>query len=928
MRSLPSLVLTSSALTLAASLASCDGGGSDTTPTPDPAACVEAALPLQNARSFTLGETFYLPRPLAAEGCPADPAWEVASAPDGSANVVYDTGSPNPRFTPDVPGDYVLRLAGADGVEVQLRSVARTPAERFRNHYLTPLFGAAVVGDDVWTANGASYTVTHLVKDAGGALSKVEEIPVADWPAAVASHPSSPVVLVAQRGADTLGFIDKARGVLEDALWVGDEPTGIVLSPDGARAYVSLATQRQVAVVDLASRVVEGRVDVGFDPRAMALSAGGERLFVASYRSGNKEKDTYGKYGEADDQDLWVVDTEKLAVTETLSGVSADLRAISLSEDGAELFVAATNGDPIPSQTEVGALPFVHEAIVIGADPAKSGFGTVLRRADLTRQDGSAGPLVNPSGILASGDTLWVAGESSEEVVALDRATLAEKLRAPVGRGARQIVPLGDDGTVAVHCYQSFDLHVLGPDGTPKQVIELTEDPRPADVALGEWVFTRPGGEVRNNHACMSCHIETQNDGQIWRFGPMIWHNVRPLNLLGATTPLEWGAYVSSPENFGYQGPASIMGRPAEPEEALGLEAFLSSLLGAPAATDGTRLDGSFSEAGLRGKGVFEGKGTCSSCHRPPLYTSRILVAEGKSGVEADVPTLLGAYRHGVYFVAGGARDLASAVDVAVDYVGVSLSDAEKQDLLQFLRELTAKKVAPLGLWPDIGTNQAVYPDIEPWALFSEPVDDTQPGKTAQEIASEYVQLLDASGEPVAAQVLVEGARVRLVPDAPLTAGEKYEFVVKEGLPFRSGGVWWGDWKAPFTVASPPVADLVGELTLKVSTFGPDGPVTLLFTLVPQDPEPGGLSYVIVPETFAQQQRQEVWVRLSGEDFFMESFAFPVSPGAVGDATDVVGKVTGVDPVTGNVTLIEGTMTLGAPGLEFPGIEIEITAKM
>ncbi|MEZ4298735.1 MAG: hypothetical protein R3B70_27540 [Polyangiaceae bacterium] len=906
-------------------LASCDGAETETSP--EPSSCVEAALPLQNARAFTLGETFYLPRPLEGAGCPENAAWAVKSAPAGSLNTVHAGEGAHPRFTPDVAGDYVLSVDGVEGSEIALRSVARTPAERFRNHYLTPLFGAEAGGGDVWTANGASYTVTHLAAKGGGSLEKVSEIPVGDWPAAIALPPSSPYVLVVQRGADSLGFIHKERGVLEDALWVGDEPVGVALSPDGGTAYVSLATQRQVAVVDLASRAVKGRIDVGFDPRALAVSPDGKWLFVASYRSGNKEKDTYGNYGANDDQDLWIVDTEKLSVAKTLTGISADLRAIALSADGKELFVAATNGDPIPTQTDPEALPFVHEAIVIDADPASASFGEVLRRRDLLRQDDSAGPLVNPAGVLVSGDTLWVAGESSEEVVALDRATLAEKFRAPVGRGARKIVPLGDDGTVAVHCYQSFDLHVISPEGAVLQVVSLTDDPRPADVATGEWVFSRPGGEIRNNHACLSCHIETQTDGQNWRFGPNIWHNVRPLNLLGATTPLEWGAYVSSPENFGYQGPASIMGRPAEPEEAEGLSAFLGSLLGAPAGTDTTLPDGSYSEAGLRGKDIFEGKGTCFSCHTAPLYTNRTLIKKGKSGVEADVPTLLGAYRHGVYFVAGGARDLDAAVDTATAYVGVDLTAGEKQDLVTFLGELTAKKVAPLGLWPDIDTNKAVYPDIEPWALFSEPVDDTDPERSAQELAAEYVVLLDSAKEPVAGQVLVEGTRLRFVPDAPLTPGEKYEFVVKSGLPFRSGGVFWGDWKAPFEVAKPAAGDLTGDLTMTINTANQDGPVTLVFTMQEMDPEPGGLTYVVIPETFATQQRQEAWARVSGEDFVMESFAFPIGPTAVGDARDVVGTVTEVDSATGNITKIEGTMTLGAPGFSFKGIPFVITPK-
>ena len=328
---------------------------------------------------------------------------------------------------------------------------------------------------------------------------------------------------------------------------------------------------------DLERRAVVARVPVGFDPRALALSADGARLFVASYRSGNLQDGPMGMRKPETDQDLWVIDTTALTVKTTVRSVSADLRALALSPDGAELYVAATDGDTIPSQADVGVKSFVHQVNVLAADPAKPDYGKVLRSADLSRQASSGGPLVNPGGVLAVGATLFVAAEGSDTVAILDRATLAEKRRVAVGAGPRQLVDLGD-GTVAVHCFQSFEVVVLGATGDLVARLKLTEDPRPAAIALGETVFNRPGGAYATNHACASCHVETQNDGMVWRFGPAVWHNVRPLQLLDATTPIEWGAYVSNTANFGIQGPSSIMARPPTQEESQGVAAFLSSL--------------------------------------------------------------------------------------------------------------------------------------------------------------------------------------------------------------------------------------------------------------------------------------------------------------------------------------------------------------
>jgi hypothetical protein len=873
-----------------------------------------------------LGETFYLPRMTGAAGCPADAAWEVESAPAESRNAVHHAGAPEPRFTPDAAGDYAFRLRGVAGAEVALRVVEEPPAARFRNHYLTPLYGAALVGDELWTANGASYTVTRLAPE-GSAWVKQGEVTVGSWPAAIAWRDPLPYAVVAQRGADTIGFIDRARGVLEDALWVGDEPTGLAISPGADRLYVTLPTMGQLAVVDLARREVTARVDLGFDPRAVALSPDGARLFVASYRSGNPQKDVNGSYGDAGDQDLWIVSTETLEVERTIGGVSADLRALSLSDDGAELYVAATDGDPVPSQADPAAKPFIHEVVALGADPAAPSYGEVLRRVDLTRDDASTGPAVAPAGLLAAGETLWVAVESSNAVLALDRVTLKEKARHAVGAGPRQLVALDAAGTVGVHCHQSLELWTVPPPGGAPAAVQLTADPRPADVALGERVFSRPGKGFAENHACASCHLEAQNEGMIWRFGQDVSANIRPLQLLDATTPIGWDGYVSSTDNFGYQGPSSIVASPPTPEEALGLKAFLGSLIGPPRATGHTRVDGSYTEAGLRGKALFEGKATCAGCHAPPLYTSRALIESGKSGVPADVPSLLGVYRHGVYFYGGQARSLEAAVEVALDYVEVDLAAGERADLVAFLRELTPKGAAPLAIWPDIDSDEGVYPDVTPWVSFSEPIDDTRPDRTAPELAAEHLVLERDSGERVAGRVEIDGLRLRFVPDAPLEAGAAYMFRVLPGLPFRAGGDLSAERSARFQVAQPPAGAFPAVMLMTAHVPGPGGQVfPLEKRLELGERMPGADTLRIIPQVYGTQQRQDVWARIDGDRFLMQGFAIPVSPsGAVGDAGDVRGTVTEVDVATGTIKRIEGTLKIRAPGRVVPDIEIEIT---
>lgn len=889
--------------------------------------CVATALPLQNARSFTLGETFYLPR-LSGAACPASAEWEMSSAPSDSKSRVYMQGAPEPRFTPDRPGIYRFRPSAGAGAEIELNVVNRSARERFRNHYLPALYGAARVGEEIWTANGATYTVTRTRRASDGRWEAAQEIPVGSWPAAVAWRSPLPYAIVAQRGADTVGFVDRERGVLEDALWVGDEPTGLALSPDATKLYVSLPTTRQIAVVDLATRAVVARVEVGFDPRSLAISADGERLFVASYRAGNREKDLKGTYGPSDGQALWTVDTKSLAVVDAVPSLSAVHRAIALSEDGKELYVAATDGDPIPSQGDASAKPFVHEAIVLGVGTGGIAPGGPLRRADLTRQAGSGGPAVSPAAIVAKGDTLWVSAESSGLVVALDRQTLAEKARVQVGAGVRQLLAL-DDGSIAAHCTQTNELWFLDAAAKPLGSVALVkEDGRSPAVALGEHVFTRPGGNFGTNHGCASCHTEAENDGMVWRFGNGLWDNVRPLQLLSATTPVGWAAYVSNTQVFGYTGPSSIVSRPATPEEADAMDSFLASLIGAPRATGRTRLDGSFTEAGARGKALFESKAQCATCHKPPLYTTREVVPVGKSGVPADVPTLLGVYRHAAFFVKGSARRLEQAVEVAVQFVGVPLSDAEKADIVEFLYELTPKGGAPLGIWPDIDSAEGVEPGVTPWVEFADPVDASRPGTSAAEAAKPFVKLETAEGSVVPGRVEVDGWRVRFVPDAPLARGATYVFRVLPGLPFQSGGELDAERRTQFQTAAAPAGAWPATAAMQVQLSFPPGAPPTPVPLLLQAKSPGTasepLGVVIAPTALAMQQRQPAWVRVDGERALMAPFALPVTPTAVANASQVTGRITSAEG--GGIRKIEGTLRLTGPGIDLPGVPFTIEA--
>jgi hypothetical protein len=300
----------------------------------------------------------------------------------------------------------------------------------------------------------------------------------------------------------------------------------------------------------------------------------------------------------------------------------------------------------------------------------------------------------------------------------------------------------------------------------------------------------------------------------------------------------------------------------------------------------------------------------------------------GKSGVPADVPTLLGVYRHATFFVKGGARRLESAVEVAAQFVGVPLSDAEKADIVEFLYQLTPKGGAPLGIWPDIDSAEGVEPSVNPWVEFADPVDASRPGVSAAEAAKPFVKLETADGNAVSGHVEVDGWRVRFVPDAPLARGAAYVFRVLQGLPFQSGGELDAERRSRFQTAMAPMGTWPATAAMQVQLSFPPGapptPVPLLLqarsSAGPSEP----LSVVIAPTALATQQRQPAWVRLDGDRVMIAPFALPVTPTAVANASQVTGRVTSAEG--GIVRKIEGTLRLSGPGIDLPGVPFAIDA--
>jgi cytochrome c peroxidase len=116
------------------------------------------------------------------------------------------------------------------------------------------------------------------------------------------------------------------------------------------------------------------------------------------------------------------------------------------------------------------------------------------------------------------------------------------------------------------------------------------------------------------------------------------------------------------------------------------------------------RRRGSFDrDASGRGKGVFEAKGKCATCHVPPLYTEpgNNLHTPAEVGVDAfqadRSPThmyrtapLAGLWSHqrGGFYHDGRFATLRDVIDHYNDLLQLGLTDREKANLIEYLKSL------------------------------------------------------------------------------------------------------------------------------------------------------------------------------------------------------------------------------------------------
>lgn len=130
-------------------------------------------------------------------------------------------------------------------------------------------------GSEVWVGSNGTGRISVLDSYTGAVTAAAEGF---TWPYRIWFTPDTETVLLPDYTGDAVRFVARrSRRELGRLTFPQEGPQGIVVSPDGRTAFVSLSREARVVVLDIATRTVVGHVPAGetpdgvvFTPRVLA----------------------------------------------------------------------------------------------------------------------------------------------------------------------------------------------------------------------------------------------------------------------------------------------------------------------------------------------------------------------------------------------------------------------------------------------------------------------------------------------------------------------------------------------------------------------------------------------------------------------------------------------------------------------------------
>ncbi len=618
------------------------------------------------------------------------------------------------------------KLALVSCTHCHQRSLKTLPWAKPRRHHDAPdgmavspdgktLFIALNDRDEVVEADVASLSVKRRAKVPGG-------------PFGLALDTAGKRLFVACRNQDTVSVIDTAGLKVVASISVGIRPTDIAYcqTPSGERLVVPNSGSNDISVLSVLPLLELTRSAAGREPYAVSVSTDGRRAHIAN----------------------------RMAVhDQVLSQPASEVTVLDPSTGHIVNRVELPSAHMAEGVTEVPARGWVLSSMIrvrnlVPITQVKDGW-VMSTGIAITREDGEATQIPldeanayfsDPSGIVASpdGKRAYVASGGADVVTVLDldrlgawlarsgepeRSDAIENMalsyryvsaRIPTGRNPQHLA-LSPDGS-RLFVSERLDDRVLVVDTSslkPVGRIVLGNGGLDDPVRLGERVFTNSRYTFQGQFSCRSCHPDGHVDGLSYDFdGAGVGDNLlanRSLCGVAGTEPFKWNG--KNPTLQYQDGPrfARVLMRTDQiPEPQLDQLATFITHLPPTRTLPWSRVGQPLTPSEERGRKLFfatqRTDGTpipvgrqCQTCHRPPLFTDRLLTSVGTRGAQDttdvfDTPHLIGVGAMAPYLHDGRAKTLEEIWTTYQrdDLHGVSSYWSKQQlnDLVEYLKTI------------------------------------------------------------------------------------------------------------------------------------------------------------------------------------------------------------------------------------------------
>ena len=492
-------------------------------------------------------------------------------------------------------------------------------------------------------------------------LRKKGEVNVGHTPVAIALKDGK--AYLACRFSNTVGVVSLSSMQLEKSVEVGREPTALAIAgeklyvgsflPEGGLDDADVASV--VTVIDLGSDAVSDKIalrDGSHSIHGMTASADGSKIYLTHILARYTYPTTQLDRGWVNTNALTEISTaDGSLVTYLLDGVergAANPYDVELSKDGSKLFVTISGCGEL-AIIDLPAVETAYTRVQDGKDPFCPTANDICNRISF-----------------------------------LENASAIKRISLGV-TGPRDLF-VGDG--VYVASYFDGKLLKLDEAGTILSTVAL-EQPEPTNERKGEILWYDGSACYQGWESCSSCHPEGRSDGFAWDEagdGYGTPKNTKSMIFATRTPPaMATGVSPAAEENV-YESIRGVYLNAALTEEEIScVSDYIRSLV--PVESPYLTEDGGYSEAALRGKSLFDGKG-CAECHPAPLYTDLRLHASpfaGSDGTAEDremaTPTLTELWRSAPYTHTGYQTDLGEVIAVFAP----DLTESEAADLREFL---------------------------------------------------------------------------------------------------------------------------------------------------------------------------------------------------------------------------------------------------